>query len=80
MIPKEHPELSDLPGDIRVWTGWPIFDMKVVQFEMNQWMEAAGLMRGFGEAIRPEVENWQIENEIERAQEGLSKIMEWNRS
>jgi len=39
VIPKEHPEQSDLPGDIRMWTGWPIFDIKVVQFEMNQWMD-----------------------------------------
>jgi len=28
--------VPDLPGDIWIWTGWPLFDIKVVQFEFNQ--------------------------------------------
>lgn len=62
--------------------GWPFFDIKLVHFEMNQWMEAAGLMRGFGDPIRTEGEDWNncVEEEVERAEEGLLKIMEWNRT
>lgn len=60
-IQKDHPELPELPGDIRVWTGWPLFDIKVVQIEINQWMQAAGFMHGFGEVVRPEVEWWSAE-------------------
>lgn len=39
-------------------------------------------MRGFGEVVRPAVENWEysLDYEFERAEEGLLKIMEWNRS
>lgn len=43
VIPKDYTELPELRGDIRVWVGWPLFDIKVAQFEVNQWMQAAGL-------------------------------------
>lgn len=40
-VGKPDPELPDLPGDIQVWTGWPFFDIKLVQSEINQWMQKA---------------------------------------
>lgn len=82
VIPKGHPELPELKGDIRVWTGWPIFDVKVVQFEMNQWMGASGLMRGFGEVVPRAVEEWNddISEEDTRTEAGLFKITGWNRT
>jgi len=81
-IPKGHPELPELPGNIRLWTGWPLFDIKVVQIGMNQWMEAAGFMNEFGDIVRPPIEGFEsrIVEEFERAESGLLKILEWNRS
>ena len=36
-------EIPELPGDIHIWTGWPIFDVRICQFEMKQWIRGAGL-------------------------------------
>lgn len=81
IVHQNDPELSDLPGDIPIWTAWPMFDIKVVQFEMNKWMQKTGLMHGFGDAVRPEIEYWELEvyKEVDRAEAGLLKIMKWNR-
>jgi len=80
-ISKGHSELPNLPGDIRIWTGWPFFDIKVVHFEMDQWLQAAGYLQGFCDVARPTVQCWEAYMRIEadRAEEGLLKIMEWNR-
>lgn len=61
--------------------GWPFFDIKLVQFETNHWMQAAGLIHGFGDVVRPTTENWEegFKEEVSRADQGLLKIMEWNR-
>lgn len=80
LIRKGHSELPDLSGDIRVWTGWPIFNVKVVQFEINQWMQATGLVNGLGVIVRPQEEYLEnvIHDEVELAEAALLKIMEWN--
>lgn len=45
-------------GPMRVWMAWLIFDVKVAQFEMNEWMQAAGYISDFCDAVRPkEVRN-----------------------
>jgi len=40
-------------------------------------------MRGFGEVLRPQLEEWKYENEVNkevvRAEAALLKIMEWSR-
>lgn len=74
-------EIPLLPGDIRVWAGWPLFDIKVVQFEMNQWMQAAGLIDGPSDIIRPHIDSFYstLHEEVEHAEAGLLKIMDWNR-
>lgn len=61
--------------------GWPLFNVNVVQFEMNQWMYAAGFLHGFCDVVQPRVKDWdkRIKVEIERAEKGLLKILEWNR-
>jgi len=58
-----------------------IFYVGVVQFEMNQWMEPAGSIHGFGDIVWPPVEHWKddINAESARAAIGLLEIMEWNR-
>lgn len=70
-----------LPGDIPIWMGWPMFNVKLVQFEMNQWMHAAGFLCGFCHVVQPRIEHWdnRIKNEIDRAEAGLLNILEWNR-
>ena len=79
-VSAPHADLPDLPGDIRIWTGWPIFDIKIVQFEMNEWMRRAGFVCGYSDMVYPMVENWDEEfsQEVKRAEEGLLKILEWN--
>ncbi len=27
-------------GTVRVWTGWPAFDVRICKFEMDQWLDA----------------------------------------
>ena len=49
-VSEPHADLPDLPGNIRIWTGWPIFDIKIAQHEMNAWMRSAGFVRGYGES------------------------------
>lgn len=44
-------EVQNLDGDIQIWTGWPFFDIKTAQFEMNEWMRAAGCLYGYGEMV-----------------------------
>ena len=79
-ISAPNPEIPNLLGDIRVWMGWPFFDIKLVHFEMNQWLQAVGLMYGFN-IVRPKVRYWErkVMEEVKRAEEGLLRIMEWNR-
>lgn len=78
---RSHPEIPHLPGDIRIWAGWPPYGIKVVQFQMNQWLQAVGLLHGNCEVILPEVSDLRgdLRREIINAEKGLSKILEWNR-
>lgn len=39
-VEEGHASLSQLPGDISVWTGWLCFDVGICQFEIDQWMKA----------------------------------------
>lgn len=80
-ISARHPEIPYLQGDIRIWMGWPFFDIKLVHFEMNQWMQAADLMHGFSDAVRPLIEDWEetLVEEVKRAEEGLRTIIAWMR-
>jgi len=80
-ISVPNPEIPHLPGDIHIWMGWPFFDIKLVHFEMNQWMQAAGYMHGFCNIVGPKVQNREtkFKEEVTRAEEGWQRIMEWNR-
>lgn len=46
-ISHAHRKIRRLPCDIHVWTAWSMFDIKLVRFEINDWMRAAGLFHGF---------------------------------
>lgn len=80
MVTFSHPhsELPELRGDIQVWTGWPFFDIKLVQFEFNQWMQNAGYLSGFCDIVprTTEREDRNFSTELIRAEEGLLKIKE----
>ena len=41
---EDHEE-EDIPGELWVWTAWPIFDSRVCQFEVDQWMASCGALR-----------------------------------
>lgn len=75
-IPKES-KPHFLPCDIRVYIGWPLFDIKLAQFEMNQFMKAAGLLNVFGEVVQSEGEFWvaNVYEEVGKAEELLLKIL-----
>jgi len=45
-VSPTHEDLPDLRGDIQVWGGWPFFDIKIAQFEINEWMRASGCLTG----------------------------------
>ena len=81
IVHQKDPDVPSLPGCILIWMAWPMFDIKVVQFEMNQWMQKTNLMHGFGDAVTPKIESWDYDDhrEVDRAESGLLKIMEWNR-
>lgn len=68
-------------GVMRVWTAWPIFDVKVAQFEINEWMLAAGYISDFSEAVYPKSEyrGKKFKEELRYAEEALNNIMEWSR-
>jgi len=85
-VSVENPEIPELPGDIHVWTGWPMFDSKIAHFEMNQWLVAAGFLHGgpvVGEhVVEPKMQDWEdkLHDEVARAEVGLVKILKWSRS
>jgi len=74
-VPGPSEELPDLLGDIQVWTGWPFFDIKITQFEMNEWMRASGCLNGYCEVL--ESEEFHFDVEVENAEEGLMEMSEW---
>ena len=70
-----HTSLPNLAKSISVWTGWPMFDPRVCQFESDQWMD------GFGTSAN---DSSDIEDHyrrlLEEAEEGLATIAAWNAS
>ena len=69
-----HAELPKLAGKILVWTGWPMFDVRVCQFENDQWMATYGLLPEDAEEQKFEHAQRRYE-----AREGLEIIAMWNR-
>jgi len=66
-------EPLELLRDVQVWTGWPFFDIKIVQFEMYNCLRAlAPLYKSSGQ---PDVHySGKI---VEQAEKALEKISEW---
>lgn len=60
--------------EVRMWKGWPPFDTKICQYEINQFIEARNL-----KWKRDPEENWYnrllIDGKIHETEEGLSKIL-----
>lgn len=80
-VSSSHPELRQLARDILIWTGWAPFDIKVVQFEIDEWLQAAGLLYENCDVIRPEVRDLcgELRREMNQAEEGILKILGWKR-
>lgn len=34
--------LLELRGDVELWKGWPFFDIKIIQFELNSFVRSMG--------------------------------------
>lgn len=62
-------ELPDLPCDLHIWTGWPIFDVRICQFEMKQWMYGAALDQELSNRSVSDVE--RFDEEVEKAEQAL---------
>ena len=58
-----------------MWTGWPIFDVRICQFEKDQWM-AAYDKRAEDEGE----EQWPYDERHDNAEEGLLTVSGWNRT
>jgi len=69
---------NTMRGDIRIWTGWPFFDIKIVHFEMNEWLRASGCLNGYSEMVLSD--DYNFEEEVQNAEEGLKEISEWDDS
>lgn len=67
--------LSKLPGQLCVWSAWPIFDLRFCQFELDLWMEACGSLPN--DQHFAGVEYGKRKN---TAMETLEQILEWNRA
>lgn len=57
-----------MPGELNVWTGWPMFDTCFCQFELNQWMHAFG-------AIPHDISGEPDSEEFERRKRGAIKTL-----
>lgn len=82
MITLDHRDddavLSNLPGQLYIWTAWPIFDVRFCQFELDQWMDACDPLPV------DEFDSWDSNNEYKirkrSAMRTLTKISTWNRT
>ncbi len=64
----------------RVWLGWPVFDVKICKFEMEQWLAACDVNvnrnNGYEEREKAELEVERAEREIERIVRAEEEDME----
>ncbi len=65
-------EISELPGDLHIWNGWPIFDVRICQYEMKQWIRGAGLDNELAN-MSASTES-RFDKEVEKAEKALSFI------
>ncbi len=56
----------------RVWLGWPVFDVKICKFEMDQWLAACDADSIGGLKYK---ENWEVEEEVAKAEQAIGKII-----
>lgn len=103
-ISTDHADLDmkHLSRELVVFTGWPIFDVRIDTFELNQWLSASGndptqissriseldrlvdkCALGGDEWKRFKEEREKVQEafdeEVQKAEEALAQIMDWNR-
>jgi len=64
-------------GEMQVWTGWPFFDIKIVQFEMDEWMRARGYLNEDREYGNHNMDLTKYHH-LEIGEEALSNMAEWS--
>lgn len=75
MLTPYHSQLENLPASVMIWTGWPLFDLRVCQFEKNQLMDAYGPLQGddFDKKL-------EYRSRISKVDRILTTIASWNRT
>jgi len=64
-------------GEMQVWTGWPFFDIKIVQFEIDEWMRARGYLNEDREYGNHNMDLTKYHH-LEIGEEALSNMAEWS--
>jgi len=76
-VPTSGKKLPQLCGDVKIWKGWPFFDIKIAQFEMNEWMRAVGCPNEPTEIQQlSDDECMKFQLEVEQAEAGLFEMNE----
>ncbi len=59
-------------GTARVWQGWPVFDLGICKFEVEEWLAASGfnLNRGLGS-----MEHWEVPHKVSQAAKEIRRIV-----
>ncbi len=57
------------------WLGWPVFDVKICKFEMDQWLTACDANKNADQKYK---EDWRAEYEIAKAEQVIGKII-WSK-
>ena len=65
--------LSNLPGQLNIWTAWPLFDVRFCQFELDQWMDACAPCEG-------DEEGTVYKEQKSKAMKILTVISTWDRT
>ena len=59
--------IEKLPGEIQMWMGWPVWDVRLGQYEKDHWFAAVGV---------EEYSNFFGDMD---AQKALEVVLRWNR-
>ncbi len=65
-------EVVERTKAVRVWLGWPVFDMRICKFELEQWFDSYNVNPSID--LDP-VEQWDVDYKIERAEWEIRTIV-----
>ena len=66
-------------NSLKVWIGWPPFDVHICKFEMEQWLKACDIDLAAHRLVPEDRENWDwlehVDKEIERAEMVIESVI-----